>query len=88
MIKQLTIRGFDPELERRLRAESRRNGVSLSKAALQLMRRGAGLKGSGAEPDVIGDALDQFIGTMSAEEEREILEAVEAFEVVDEEMWK
>ena len=80
MIKQLTIRGFDAELERRLRAESRRNGVSLSKAALQLMRRGAGLKDG--QPDVIGDALDQFIGTMSAEEEREILEAVEAFEAV------
>lgn len=87
-MKQLTIRGFEPDLERRLRAVARERGVSLNKAALHLLRRGAGLRTGEAEPDAIGDALDQFIGTMSAEEEREILEAVEAFEVVDEEMWK
>ncbi len=41
---QLTLRGFDPELGKRLREFARREGTSLNKAALQLMRHGAVLE--------------------------------------------
>ena len=36
----------------------------------------------------IGQALDRFIGTWSAEQEAEVLEAVEVFEQVDESFWQ
>lgn len=39
-------------------------------------------------PKRVGNALDRFIGTWSAEQEAEILKAVEAFESVDESFWK
>lgn len=36
----------------------------------------------------IGHALDRFIGTWTAEEEAEVLEAIEVFERVDEAFWR
>jgi hypothetical protein len=39
-------------------------------------------------PKAIGSALDRFIGTWSAEQEAEVLKAVEIFEQVDESFWQ
>jgi len=36
----------------------------------------------------IGDSLDHFFGTWSAEEEAELLKATEVFEQIDESFWK
>jgi prevent-host-death family protein len=36
----------------------------------------------------VGNALDRFIGTWTAEEEAEFLRTVEVFEQVDESFWK
>ena len=63
---QLTLRGFDSELEKHLRELARRNATSLNKAALQLMRRGAGLERDVSPSRPIGDdALNRFAGRMS-----------------------
>ena len=73
---QLTIRFRDVDLERRLREEAQRRDTSLNKAALALMRIGAGMSGPGERPLAIGNALDRFFGSWSAKEERTVLEAV------------
>jgi hypothetical protein len=39
-------------------------------------------------PKAIGHALDRFIGTWSAEQEAEVLKAVEVFEQVDPSFWQ
>jgi prevent-host-death family protein len=39
-------------------------------------------------PRMVGPALDRFIGTWSAEQEAELLEAVGIFEQVDESFWR
>jgi prevent-host-death family protein len=39
-------------------------------------------------PKAIGHALDRFIGTWSAEQEAEVLKAVEIFEQVDPTFWQ
>lgn len=39
-------------------------------------------------PKVVGHALDRFIGTWSAEQEAEVLQAVQIFEQVDESFWQ
>lgn len=87
-MQQLTIRGFDPELERRLKNLARDEQISLNRAALKLLRRGAGLLDAPSKGRVIGHALDDFMGDWSEEEEREFLAAVEPMEQIDEEMWK
>jgi len=78
-VNQLSVRGFDKELARCIRQIARREGLSLNKAALLLMRRGAGI-GETTSESAIGDGLDEFIGTWSAEDERPLLKSIEPFE--------
>ena len=87
-MQQLSVRGFDKELARRLRELARREGLSLSRAALLLMRRGAGLVESPDDAANVGDALDGFIGKWSADQEAEFLASIESLEAVDEALWK
>lgn len=86
-MKQLTVRGFDLELERVLLKLSEEEGISLSQAALKLMREGAGLR-LGRRRKQIGCSLDRYIGTMSEEEAQEILQATAFFQQVDPDFWK
>ncbi len=86
-MKQLTLRGFDPELERLLLKMSEEEGLSLNQAALKLMREGAGLR-LGRRRRQIGSGLDRFIGTMSEAEGQEILAATEVFQRIDGDLWE
>jgi hypothetical protein len=86
-LTQLTLRGFDKELARRLRATARSHGVSLNRAALLLLRRGAGLEAPAAPANVVGDALDHLAGHWSETEARELERSVGVFEHVDHELW-
>lgn len=87
-MRQLTLRGFDKELERRLREVARTRGVSLNQAALILLREGAGLLEPRRPARVVGDTLDPLIGSWSAEEEAEFLKALAVFETVDPSLWR
>lgn len=88
IMDQLSLRGFDKELARRIRELARRENVSLNKAALLLMRRGAGLVDPAPSQATVGDALDQFIGRWSSADEKRLLESIAPFETVDEALWK
>lgn len=85
---QLSLRGFDKELARRIRELARREHVSLNEAALLLMRRGAGLVEPEASPATVGDALDEFMGRWSAADEKRLLQSIASCETVDEALWK
>jgi hypothetical protein len=87
-MRQLTLRGFDKALERRLREVARTRGVSLNQAALILLREGAGLPEPRRRARVVADTLDHLIGSWSAEEEAEFLEALGASETVDPSLWQ
>ena len=87
-MQQLSLRGFDEELERRIRQLAGREKISLNKAALMLMRRGAGIVESPEASATVGDALDQFIGRWSARDERRLLDSIAACEAVDTDLWK
>jgi hypothetical protein len=87
-MEQLTLRGLDNELERHLRAVAKARGVSLNRAALILMREGAGLGSAGPRARVVGDSLDHLIGCWSREEERGFLKAIGALEEIDSALWQ
>ena len=87
-MKQLSLRGFDPELEKRIREIARTEGLSLNRATLRLLRKGAGLEAAQKSEAVVGDSLDHLIGKWSAEEEREFLEGIEPLEQIDRSFWK
>ena len=86
-LKQLTLRGFDKELERRLRHEAQANGISLNRAALKLMRRATGLDAA-VPANVVGSGLDHLIGTWSESDARSLGSATAVFERVDEDFWR
>jgi hypothetical protein len=52
------------------------------------MRRGAGIGDETRSEAAIGDALDEFIGSWSAGEEKRLLKSIEPFEAVYEDFWK
>jgi hypothetical protein len=84
---QLTIRGFDEQLEKCVRQLAAERQTSLNRAALTLMRRGAGLS-EGRDPSAqVGSGLDKFIGVWSAEDESELQRALEPFEQIDPGFW-
>jgi len=87
-MNQLSLRGFDKELARRIRELARRKHISLNRAALLLLRRGAGIGEETTSESTVGNALDEFIGVWSAADEKRFLESIEIFETVDEDLWK
>lgn len=87
-MKQLTIRGFEDDLERCLRALAREENISLNQAALRLLRRGAGLLEGATKSDRVGDSLDHLIGTWSEEQAKRMEEVLADCEQVDEALWR
>ena len=87
-MKQLTIRGVGAELDRRLRALAREKRLSLNKAAVELMRQGAGLSPIPGEARCVGDALDAFVGRWSKRDEAQLRDAVKELGRIDAGMWR
>ena len=87
-MKQLTIRGFDDELTSRIRQLAHREGISLNRAVLTLLRRGAGLEKPDHDLGIVGASLDNLIGTWTAEEAAEMDCVLGDFSHVDEDMRK
>lgn len=87
-MNQLTLRGLDKELDQRVRRLAQKERTSLNKAALHLMRRGAGMESTAAQSCAIGDRLDDFIGSWTAAQAAEFDKAVATFEGIDAEQWQ
>lgn len=86
-MKQLTVRGLGDELIRAIRRLAARDATSLNRAAVKLMRQGAGLA-DGPGPNRVGTSLDDLIGTWSDAEADEVDRAMRHFETIDEAMWE
>lgn len=84
---QLTLRGLDPRVQREIRELARRERISLDKAALRLLGKGAGI-GPTDQADCIGNSLDHLIGTWSEKDSRELLESIQSCEQIDAELWR
>jgi hypothetical protein len=85
-MKQITLRGIDPELEREIRRKARETGKSLNRVVRDLVAEGAGLaKGKRKRK---GASLAELAGGWTEKEAREFEEAVRIFEKIDKEMWK
>ena len=87
-MNQLTVRGFDDELSERIRRLAKRDGTSLNRAALKLLRKGAGMADPAQKTDTVGASLDHLIGSWSDDEAAELDAVLEEFEVIDESVWR
>jgi hypothetical protein len=73
---QLTIRGLSPELEQRLQQLAAEEKISLNKAALKLLAKGAGL--TEERKAIIGHDLDHLFGTWKASEAEGFLKSIKS----------
>lgn len=87
-ILQLTVRGLDDDTAERLRQHALETGTSLSQAALDLIRRGAGLTMKPAAAPSIGHSLDPWFGNWSAAEAEAVAQATASFAEIDPELWR
>jgi hypothetical protein len=87
-MKQLSVRGFDAALEKQIRKIARKQGISLNRATICLLRKGAGLTESGRNANVVGDSLDHLIGKWSEAESKAFLKSIAPLEQIDRSFWK
>jgi plasmid stability protein len=87
-MKQLTIRALDDDLETALRQAAAEHHTSLNRAALMLLRRGAGLTSEAPGRDRIGNRLDRYIGSWTAEETAAFEDAIAPLRRVDPDLWR
>lgn len=85
-IHQVMVRGLDSKLARKIRKLADDEGISLNKAALRLLTKGAGLERA-KDDDTIGDDLDPLLGTWSDAQAEEFAEALAGLSQIDPEMW-
>ena len=65
-----------------------RQGISLNRAVLRLLRRGVGLRERNSSADTVGASLDHLIGTWTDEEAAEMNRALEELSHIDETVWE
>jgi hypothetical protein len=83
---QLTLRSLDPDVQRAIRVLARRERISLNKAALRLIEKGAGL--GARQEDRIGRSLDHLIGTWTKNEAQVFLDSIQSCGQIDPELWE
>jgi hypothetical protein len=85
---QLTGRGFDKALARRIKEVAKTQRISLNQAAVMLLRQATGLDLISKQPERIGDSLNKLIGAWTNEEAEELLKSIRPLETIDSELWK
>ena len=85
---QLTIRGLDPRLAAEIERVARAEGLSLNRAAVRLLSKGAGMPPGQDDTNQVGHSLDHLFGTWSRDQADELLESIRSCEQVDGDFWQ
>ena len=86
-MKQLTVRGVDPQLEFRLKQEAQRRGLSMNRTVLAMLRQTLGLAHAEGKPREYHD-LDHLAGKWSKEEADAFDKTLKEIRRIDPEIWK
>ena len=82
---QITIRGMEPEIEKKIRKIARESGKSLNSIILDMIYKYTGYYQQGRKP---ANSLRELAGGWSEQDALEIVDSIKSFEQIDEEMWK
>jgi hypothetical protein len=83
---QITLRGMDEKVEKKIRSIARQKGQSLNRVILDMIYHYTGMKKKGEEPQ--GASLRKLAGGWSREQAAEFQESIKSCEQIDEAMWK
>ena len=82
---QITLRGIDPQIERKIRMMARKSGKSLNRVVLDIIYQHTGfVKKDKRSP---ADSLRKLAGGWSEKDALEFLESIKSCEQIDAEMW-
>ena len=84
-MSQLTIRGLNPEIERKIRSLAKKKGKSLNRVILDMVYQSAGLKKTDRKP--AAHSLKKLAGGWSENDALGFAESIKSCEQVDEDMW-
>ncbi len=83
---QITLRGIDPEIEKKIRRMARQTGKSLNRIILDMIYQYKGFMKRGKRPPA--DSLRKLAGGWSEQEASEFMESIKSCEQIDEDMWR
>jgi hypothetical protein len=81
-MRQITLRGMDPEVERTIRRMAKASGKSLNRVILDIIHQYTGLN-----KITSAASLRELTGGWSNEEAAKFLDSIKSCEQIDEEMW-
>jgi hypothetical protein len=87
-VKQLTIRGIPDEVERAIRKEAGKKGVSLNKAALAVLESAGGAHSRGKRKTHLYHDLDHLCGVLNKKQADEMERHAALHREIDEALWK
>ncbi|MFH0845586.1 MAG: toxin-antitoxin system HicB family antitoxin [Pseudomonadota bacterium] len=86
-MKNITVRGVDDALDKKLREKAREKGVSINQFVIDALKEQLGLK-KGKKYTVVHSDLDHLFGRWSEEEFQRIQGKIDTERVIDKELWK
>ena len=84
-MRQITLRGIDPEIEREIRRIAKESGKSLNRVVQDMMSKATGLKTKNKR--LSAASLRELSGGWSEKDAFEFLESIKSCDQIDEEMW-
>lgn len=87
-MKQMTIRGIPAEVQKAVKREAERKGLSLNRAFISVLERAVDGKSREKKKKVLHHDLDHLAGLWSREESAAFEKNLRAQRKVDEELWK
>ena len=86
MMKTLTIRNIDDDLNRLLKKKAEESGTSLNSCIINILKEKAGLLKKQFSKKY--NDLDELAGTWNKKDYEQFNKNISSFEKIDEEMWK
>jgi len=87
-LKQITLRGIPVAIERMIKNEAERKGLSLNKAFISLVEKATGTKGKVQKRKPMHHDLDHLCGIWTKRDAEEFTKNVEFQRTIDEGLWK
>ena len=87
-MKQITLRGIPVEIERMIKKEAERKGLSLNKAFISLVEKATGTKDKMQKRKSMHHDLDHLCGIWTKRDAEEFTKNVEFQRTIDEGLWK
>ena len=87
-MRQLTLRGIPVEIERMIKKEAERKGLSLNKAFISLVEKATGTKEKMQKRKSMHHDLDHLCGIWTKRDAEEFNQNLEYQRTIDEGLWK